>query len=124
MSVLTPGSATYNFEIKKGEDLELAMLVRDKETREPTDLTGAVFEGDCRDNLKSPDVLFSFVFTIDPDQVANKGKLKVTVAKEITSQLKPSAGVYDMFVTYPTGGRQPFMQGKITFEPAVTDVTV
>lgn len=110
---------TYDFSIKKGADYELEILVRDNQTQEPIDLSDMSFTGDCRDHVHSERLLFSFTFEIDA--VPDTGLLTMSVSRDVTKALEPKAGIYDVFVFYDLEDRrEPFMQGKITFEPEAT----
>jgi len=112
-------SNTYDFAIKKGEDYELEILVQDDDTREAIDLTGMSFTGDCRDHVHSDRLLFSFLFEIN--EVPDTGLLIMSISRDVTKNLAPQAGIYDVFVFHELEDRrEPFMQGKITFEPEAT----
>jgi len=110
---------TYNFSLTKGEDYEQELLIRDTETHLPLDITDYEFTSDCRDNIATGEVLFGFTFVKDPDPLT--GRVVMSVARSITAALVPSAGVYDVFVTYTsTGKREPYIEGKVTFKTAST----
>lgn len=109
----------FNFTITRGQDYESEFLVRDTETHVPIDITDMEFASDCRDNISSGELLFSFTFEKNADPLT--GLVIMSVPRSITSTLTASAGVYDVFVTYTsTGKREPYFRGKITFARAST----
>jgi len=111
--------SNYNFTIVKGEDFLMDILIRDAETHIPEDITGVTFTAQCRDHVNSDLVLFDFTMTPDVDPLT--GRAVMAVARDITTGLVVSAGVYDVW-GYNTSddNRDPLFSGKITFKESVT----
>ena len=100
--------------VECGADFYMSFLVRD-DGDALVDLTGATVSAHLREYAEAQDY---FAFTAVHNGAG--GKVTLTMPHEDTSQIGYSAGVYDVFVTFPDTTVEKYMMGSVTVEPNVT----
>lgn len=78
-------SAKFNIEIDQGSDFSMQITIKDSLGVE-IDLTGHTFTGQIRKTIADTVVQASFTFNV-LDQVANTGKVDITLANAISSAI-------------------------------------
>jgi hypothetical protein len=90
------------------------------------DLTGCTVRGQIRKKALDSTVVASFVCTVDPDQVANRGKFVFGLTDEVTAaivadeQPAKSLFVWDMELEDGAGRVTPLYHGQVTVFREVT----
>jgi hypothetical protein len=112
-----------DLEIKQGADFEFTLTVKDSDGA-PVDIAGDQFRGQARKTYNDNVVAFSFAFVVDPDQVANKGAVRGTLAPADTQgielyQLK-TFYVYDVEMVDTENKVTSVMYGDISLFAEVT----
>jgi hypothetical protein len=117
--------AVRNLPMKQGADFEeIFSILLDGQ---PIKLTGYSFSGDCREEKnQTSDVLFSFTFELIEDDYS----VRVTVPREDfdnvplgpTIDNRKSQFWYDYFQTNPSGDRAKIQEGRVSIDPAVTEL--
>ena len=109
-------------EIYRGDSYPIAIVVKDRSTGEPIDLTGYSFVMTC-DSRKDPNdnstQLFQVNGEVDPDQVNNTGKVTFTPTTSDTNQ-EIGKYYYDIQMTDASGHIRTIKKDKLKI---VQDIT-
>jgi hypothetical protein len=118
-------AAVRNLLLVQGEDFHEVFSIR--LDNQAINLTGYIFEGDCRaEQSQSSPVLFSFTFAV----INNGYAVSVDVPWEdfadvplgSTLDNRQSQFWYDFFQTQPNGTRTKLQKGRLSIDPAITEV--
>lgn len=117
--------AVKNLRLQQGEDFREIFSI--KLDGQPINLTGYQFDGDCRaEQNQTSEILFSFAFTI----IENGYAVQVDVSFEDFADVElgptidniASQAYYDYFITEPSGFREKLQKGRVSIDPAVTEL--
>lgn len=118
-------AAKRDITIKTGDTFRLAfrLYTRDPETGVKTyqDLTGYTGRSFMREHQDSEDALAVFTVTIDPDQTANRGLVRVTLSAVDTLSLD-SDGVWAVALVSPGGEVTTWVEGAVNVRKGVARV--
>ena len=103
----------YNITIECGADFVLPFTWYD-DNGMPVDLTGATVEAQLRETSSSPDA-YDFICQHN----GSGGRITITLPRESTTEISYSYGVYDVFVTLPSGRYRP-LYGDVIIQDHVT----
>lgn len=103
----------YNITIECGADFVLPFTWYDNNGN-PVDLTGATVEAQLRETSSSPDA-YDFICQHN----GSGGRIAITLPRESTTEISYSYGVYDVFVTLPSGRYRP-LYGDVIIQDHVT----
>jgi hypothetical protein len=116
--------ATYNIEVYQGDTLILPMRVRTLDAEgvpgDYEDLTGWTPKAQVR-NKSSDALVQELTAAIDPDQVANKGKLTVSATAAQTALWDVLAMVWDLQLTNGSAQVRTILAGSVTVTKDVTE---
>lgn len=107
----------YDIVLEQGTDYNLPLVFKDSKGR-LYDLTGVTGVGQIRQNIADNAALADFVITFDTNR--STGKVTLSIPASVTENLNFVVGCYDIKFTYPPGIPKRIMEGKVTFNKAVT----
>ena len=115
----------WDYEIKQGETLRESFWLKQEDTKEPVNITGATAVCQVRKSSKAAAVLASPAITI---QDAAAGQLQVYCAADIIAALpttgagfdQPDVWFWDAFITYANGDTECLWDGEFRVRPRVT----
>lgn len=102
--------------IKQGSTFgEYTIIIKDKDTGLPLNITGYTFSGKIKKSYSSPTVLAQIVFDLTNPTL---GELTISIPANITSTLKGNADgnseyVYDIEYTDTNGFVEPILYGNV-----------
>ena len=105
----------------RGDSYPISILIKDKATSQPIDLTGYSFLMTC-DELKDPPDTSTQLFQVDgviPDQTTNPGEVIFTPSETDTA-IEPGKYFYDIEMTDPSGNIRTIAKYKFTI---IQDIT-
>ena len=116
---------TWNKTIKAGETLRERFKLKDEETKQPIDITGATAVCQIRKTTKSQEILGEpTIRNID----AASGEMEIEFLAELTAAL-PTTGMavnqediwqWDAFITYADGSVECLWDGEFRVRPRAT----
>ena len=108
----------------RGDSFPIELTIKDKETKEPVDITGYGFLMTVNTVDNPVDIstqLFQVVGVVDPDQVTNKGKLTFTPSVADGNQT-PETYYYDVQMTDPAGNIRTIAKYNFKITQDITKV--
>lgn len=113
----------YNFCINQGDDFILTLTVKG-DNGVPFNLTGYSFDSQARENISSVSPAFSFSFVINPDQIANAGKVQMILTNAQTAAIALNGFegkfIYDVEMTDADSLKSKIMRGEIKVIAEIT----
>lgn len=111
----------YNIEIEEGATLEEIVTWKAGELKTPVDLTGCTARMQVREKINSPAVLLELT-TLNGGIVlgGTAGTIKLYMLAANTLNLTWKNGVYDLYITFPSGVVKKKLYGTVSYTESVT----
>jgi hypothetical protein len=111
-------AANWKIEIRQGATWAPVLTVSDDGTT--ADLTGYTAWMQIRESVDSPDILHELTMTSGITIDGPAGKISLRIPSTVTATWTWRSGVYDMLLISPGGDTEPFLEGEVLVDRAVT----